>query len=175
MKGNKRKKAFISFYLFFRIGAFQWVTADSNKKTLGPFPPQRAACSNVIPYPFPPTAAPEIRSTETYNTCFGFCQAIASSHSVSCWQRKFRMLWRRGTGPKRHGRACPGYPRVSAQRTTARGGEVEKALFLRPLRPCAALPALVSEAARRGWPGQARPGRERLRDESEAARQQLTL
>jgi hypothetical protein len=90
MKGNKRKKAFISFYLFFRIGAFQWVTADSNKKTLGPFPParrpQRAACSNVIPYPFPPTAAPEIRSTETYNTCFGFCQAIAGSHSVSCWQ-----------------------------------------------------------------------------------------
>jgi hypothetical protein len=181
MKGNKRKKAFISFYLFFRIGAFQWVTADSNKKTLGPFPParrpQRAACSDVIPYPFPPTAAPEIRSTETYNTCFGFCQAIAGSHSVSCWHRKFRMLWRRGTGPKRHGRACPGYPRVSAQRTTARSGEAKKALFLRPSRPRAALPGLVSEAARRGWPeqalGQARPGRERLRDESEAARQQL--
>jgi hypothetical protein len=120
MKGNKRKKAFISFYLFFRIGTFQWVTADSNKKTLGPFPParrpQRAACSNVIPYPFPPTAAPEIRSTETYNTGFGFCQAIAGSYSVSCWQQKFRMLWRRETGPKPHGRASPGYPRVSAQR-----------------------------------------------------------
>jgi hypothetical protein len=87
--------------------------------------------------------------------------------------KKFRMLWRRGTGPKRHGRACPGYPRVSAQRTTARSGEVEKALFLRPLRPRAALTGLVSGTARRGWPEQARPGRERLRDESEAARQQL--
>src|ERR1700733_1429769 len=76
-----------------------------------------------------------------------------------CWRQKFRMLWRRETGPKRHGRACPGYPRVSAQRTTARGGEGEKALFLRPLGPCAALPGLVSEAARRGWAGETRPGR----------------
>src|ERR1700679_3059848 len=73
--------------------------------------------------------------------------------------KKFRMLWRRGTGPKRHGRACPGYPRVSAQGTTARGGEVKKALFLRPLRPRAALPGLVSEAARRGWAGPSPPGR----------------
>jgi hypothetical protein len=24
-----------------------------------------------------------------------------------CWQQKFRMLWRRETGPKRPGRACP--------------------------------------------------------------------
>jgi hypothetical protein len=100
---------------------------------------------------------------------------LQGSYSVSCWQRKFRMLWRRETGPEASWRACPGYPRVSAQRATARGGEVKKALFLRPSRPPAALPGLVSEAARRGWPGQARPGRERLRDESEAARQQLTL
>src|ERR1700689_3774637 len=75
--------------------------------------------------------------------------------------KKFRMLWRRGTGPKRHGRACPGYPRVSAQGTTARGGGVKKALFLRPLRPRAALPGLVSEAARRGWGGEAPAGRGR--------------
>src|ERR1700677_4733039 len=150
MKGNKRKKASISFYLFFRIGTFQWVTADSNKKTLGPFPParrpQRAACSNVIPYPFPPTAAPEIRSTETYNTGFGFCQAIAGSYSVSCWQQKFRMLWRRETGPKRHGRACPG-THAFRRRERRLGGEVKKASFLRPSRQRAALPGHVSEAA----------------------------
>jgi hypothetical protein len=32
MKGNERKKAFISFYLFFRNESFQRVTVDSNKK-----------------------------------------------------------------------------------------------------------------------------------------------
>src|ERR1700691_2466554 len=85
-----------------------------------------------------------------------------------CWQQKSRMLWRRETAPKRHGRACPAYPRVSAQRTTARGGEVKKALFLRASRPRAAAPGLVSGAARRGWAGQTRPGRGRLPDEAEA-------
>jgi hypothetical protein len=35
-KGNERKKAFISFSLLFRIGAFQWVTLDSNKKITPP-------------------------------------------------------------------------------------------------------------------------------------------
>jgi len=34
---------------------------------------------------------------------------------------------------------------------------------------------LVSEAARRGLPGQARPWRQRLRGESEAAKQPSTL
>jgi hypothetical protein len=32
MKGNERKKAFISFHFLFGIWTFQWVTADSNKK-----------------------------------------------------------------------------------------------------------------------------------------------
>ena len=32
IKGNESKIAFISFYLLFKIEAFQWVTADSNKK-----------------------------------------------------------------------------------------------------------------------------------------------
>jgi hypothetical protein len=32
MKANERKIAFISFQKLFRIGTFQWVTADSNKK-----------------------------------------------------------------------------------------------------------------------------------------------
>jgi hypothetical protein len=32
MKTNERKIAFISFQKLFRIGTFQWVTADSNKK-----------------------------------------------------------------------------------------------------------------------------------------------
>jgi hypothetical protein len=31
-KGNESNFAFISFHFLFRIGAFQWVTADSNKK-----------------------------------------------------------------------------------------------------------------------------------------------
>jgi hypothetical protein len=34
MKGNESKIAFFSFHLLFRIGTFQWVTADSNKKIL---------------------------------------------------------------------------------------------------------------------------------------------
>jgi hypothetical protein len=34
MKGNENKKAFISFHFLFRIGAFQRVTADSNKKVV---------------------------------------------------------------------------------------------------------------------------------------------
>jgi hypothetical protein len=34
MKTNERKIAFICFHLLFRIGTFQWVTADSNKKIL---------------------------------------------------------------------------------------------------------------------------------------------
>jgi hypothetical protein len=33
----ERKSPFISFHFFFRIGAFQWVTADSNKKTFSFF------------------------------------------------------------------------------------------------------------------------------------------
>jgi hypothetical protein len=32
MKENESKIAFISFHLFFRIGTFQRVTADSNQK-----------------------------------------------------------------------------------------------------------------------------------------------
>jgi hypothetical protein len=32
MKGNESKWAFICFQQFFRIGTFQRVTADSNKK-----------------------------------------------------------------------------------------------------------------------------------------------
>src|ERR1700678_2836134 len=76
-----------------------------------------------------------------------------------CWQQKFRMLWRRETGPKRPGRACPGYPRVSAQRTTARGGEVKKALFRRPLRPRAAR-CLDSSLRRRGVDGRDKPGQD---------------
>jgi hypothetical protein len=32
LKGNERRIAFISFRLFFRIGIFQWVMVDSNKK-----------------------------------------------------------------------------------------------------------------------------------------------
>jgi hypothetical protein len=32
MKGNKSKIAFICFHFLLRIGTFQWVTADSNKK-----------------------------------------------------------------------------------------------------------------------------------------------
>src|ERR1700733_2699434 len=83
---------------------------------------------------------------------------LQGSSSVSCWQQKFPMLWRRETGPKRHGRACPGYPRVSAQRTTARGGEGKKALFLRPLRPRAAR-CLDSSLRRRGVGGGGGGGR----------------
>jgi hypothetical protein len=33
MKGKESKRAFIFFHLFFGIGTFQRVTADSNKKT----------------------------------------------------------------------------------------------------------------------------------------------
>jgi hypothetical protein len=65
------------------------------------------------------------------------------------------MLWRRETGRSVMAGLVPATHAFPAQRTTARGGEVEKALFLRPLRPCAAPPGLVSEAARRGWPGEA--------------------
>jgi hypothetical protein len=36
MKGNKSKKAFICFHLFFRIESFQGLKSDSNKK----FPPR---------------------------------------------------------------------------------------------------------------------------------------
>jgi hypothetical protein len=32
MKGNESKIAFICFHLFLRIGAFQWVTREKNKK-----------------------------------------------------------------------------------------------------------------------------------------------
>jgi hypothetical protein len=42
MKGNKSKKAFISFYFLFRIESFQRVTRDSNKK----IPPPRL-CTNL--------------------------------------------------------------------------------------------------------------------------------
>jgi hypothetical protein len=32
MKTNESKMAFIGFHLFFRIGTFQWVTSEKNKK-----------------------------------------------------------------------------------------------------------------------------------------------
>jgi hypothetical protein len=41
MKTNERKIAFISFHFLFRIGTFQWVTADSNKK----FPSAISGCA----------------------------------------------------------------------------------------------------------------------------------
>src|ERR1700690_3366426 len=80
--------------------------------------------------------------------------------ALAVGNQKFRMLWRRETGPKRHGRACPGYPRVSAQRTTARGGEVKKALFLRPLRPRAARCLNSSLRRRGGVEGGDKPGQD---------------
>jgi hypothetical protein len=99
---------------------------------------------------------------------------LQGSSSVSCWQQKFRMLWRRETGPEA---SWPGLSRLPTRFGAESDGKgavrSKKRCFLRPLRPRAALPGLVSGAARRGWPEQVRPGRERLRDESEAARQQL--
>jgi hypothetical protein len=36
MQMNESKIAFIPFILFFGIGAFQWVTAEKNKKSAAP-------------------------------------------------------------------------------------------------------------------------------------------
>src|SRR3984885_15838802 len=100
MKGNKRKKAFISFYLFFGIGTFQWVTADSNKKLLVLFRLRDVLSARLAQTSFPILFRPhEIRSTEAYNTCFCFCQAIAALIALAVG-KKFRMLWRPGAGPE---------------------------------------------------------------------------
>jgi hypothetical protein len=87
MKGNKRKKAFISFYLFFRIGTFQWVTADSNKKLLVLFRLRDVLSARLAQTLFPilfrppPGAAHPNRPTETYNTIFCFCKENAGLRS----------------------------------------------------------------------------------------------
>jgi hypothetical protein len=47
MQINERKKAFICFYLLFRIGTFQWVTADSNKK-IRPLSARVAGCAQML-------------------------------------------------------------------------------------------------------------------------------
>src|ERR1700733_2847461 len=93
-----------------------------------------------------------------------FCKLISDCYSVSCWQQKFRMLWRRETGPEA---SWPGLSELP----TRFGAESDVKGSVRSKKRCfwghcdhGALPGLVSEAARRGWPGQARPGRERLRD-----------
>ena len=44
MKGDESKSPFISFYFFFRIGTFQWVTGDLNKK----IPLKRQLASKVV-------------------------------------------------------------------------------------------------------------------------------
>jgi hypothetical protein len=48
MKGNKSKKAFVSFYFLFRIESFQRVTRDSNKK----IPPPRLCANLGVADPF---------------------------------------------------------------------------------------------------------------------------
>jgi hypothetical protein len=55
MKTNESKIAFFSFHLLFRIGTFQWVTADSNKKN--PFPCHTVAQISQIAFLSPALAA----------------------------------------------------------------------------------------------------------------------
>src|SRR5580692_10679066 len=44
-KANKRKIAFICFHYFFRIGTFQWVTAEKDKKVFSPFGSRLRFCA----------------------------------------------------------------------------------------------------------------------------------
>jgi hypothetical protein len=75
MKGNERKSAFISFYLFFVIGTFQRVTADSNKKN---FLPHGALGSSNTP-PFLRQAQSQVASAARSEVSmqFAFLQQIA--------------------------------------------------------------------------------------------------
>src|ERR1700733_15872433 len=79
-------------------------------------------------------------------------ELLQGSSSVSCWQQKFPMLWRRETGPKRHGRACPTATHAFRRRERRLGAvRSKKRCFLGHRDYAAALPGLVSGAARRGW------------------------
>jgi hypothetical protein len=54
MKGNENRIAFISFHFFFRIGPFQRVTADSNKKSFS-----LSDFCDTSPYNSPVLASPD--------------------------------------------------------------------------------------------------------------------
>jgi hypothetical protein len=160
MKGNKRKKAFISFYLFFRIGTFQWVTADSNKKTLVLFrlrdvlSARLAQTSFPILFRPPPPLKSDRQKHITRASVFAkqlptlIALAVGNRNSAYCGGGRRARSVMAG--------ACPGYPRVSAQRATARGGEVKKSVASEAIattqRRC-----LDSSLRRRGVDGRDKP------------------
>jgi hypothetical protein len=102
MKGNESKNPFISFYFFFRIWTFQWVTGDSNKK-ISSSPNSRSRLWSEIPqthsgapFPSPPEpqrrpswAAQKIYSTDCrFGKCFAdfsvFRNPVHGCYPASC-------------------------------------------------------------------------------------------
>src|ERR1700679_805904 len=83
------KANFLSFpFIYFsESGLFNGLQPIQIKKLLVLFRLRDVLSARLAQTSFPILFRPhEIRSTETYNTCFCFFQAIAGSHSVSCWQ-----------------------------------------------------------------------------------------
>jgi hypothetical protein len=80
MKANERKIPFISFQKLFRIGTFQWVTADSNKKIT----PAISGCARRSEASFrrrspsprwkPVNGRVQSGDGQWYSTDFHFCQ-----------------------------------------------------------------------------------------------------
>jgi hypothetical protein len=79
MKENESKIAFISFHLFFRIGTFQRVTADSNQKFLSAM--VHAFYGGLLKFslslPGPDHALARTGHTPVYNRDFYFWQELA--------------------------------------------------------------------------------------------------
>jgi hypothetical protein len=79
MKINESKSAFICFHFLFRIGTFQWVMADSNKKIFRLRVPENTAEELLVP-PFQRFARPPDPVSRKYSTWIGFPQTNVSSN-----------------------------------------------------------------------------------------------
>jgi len=59
MKIKTTKIAFICFYLFFRIGTFQWITSEKIKKFLSPSTRVSGCCAKRLKPVHPPLLPPD--------------------------------------------------------------------------------------------------------------------
>ena len=125
-----------------RIGPFQWVTTMRGKNPLLPASPRASPRGGSFGDGTTLSVVSDNRKKKSRSYRLGCCgEGIGSMAEVA------------GGLSRRHGRACPGHPRRPSASTQASA----KSLATVRLPAGRGEAGLVLAAARRGWPGQARP------------------
>src|ERR1700722_18958112 len=134
MKANESKMIFICFHLFFGIGTFQWVTADSNRKNSSPIQPNQPV--QLI----------------TFASRGAFTRSVIRYHKILYCAINRTARRASGVGPRLDvGKAataglvlpCASHPRGAATSLSA-------------VRTSVSSEAYNEAAVSRGWPGRAR-------------------